>query len=69
LDNATLALGIVCDGDILQYICYDLEDQEMIDVLRPSFIQAREIKTQEKALNYIGTRGDTMGSVLEKRIR
>lgn len=63
------ALGIVADGDILQYICYDLEDQEMLELLRPSFVEANDVQNQEIALDYIGKRGNAVGSSYDKRIR
>jgi DNA-directed RNA polymerase II subunit RPB2 len=52
------ALGLESDRDIIAHICYDLEDTEMINLLRPSinFSQDDEgnpIKTKEEAINYL----------------
>ena len=50
------ALGVVSDNDILQYICYDMTDTEMIELLRPSLEEAQPIQHRETALKYIGNR-------------
>jgi len=65
----SLGLGIVTDADILNYICYDIDDTEMVELLRPSFEEAQPIQTQEIALDYIGKRGSTVGATSDKRIR
>lgn len=33
------ALGYVPDKDILEYICHDFADKQMMEVLRPSFTE------------------------------
>jgi DNA-directed RNA polymerase beta subunit len=63
------ALGIESDKEILQYICYDIEDADMLDLLRPSLLEAKadSITTQtvgggggyadgQDALAFIGAR-------------
>ncbi|KAF9106536.1 DNA-dependent RNA polymerase II [Mortierella sp. GBA35] len=63
------ALGLITDRDILQHICYNKEDQEMMTMLLPSIEQAWVIQDQETALDYIGRRGTTVGATKEKRMR
>ena len=63
------ALGIVSDGDILSYICYNLGDQEMLELLRPSFEKTQIIQSQEAALDYIGKRTSNPGVTQDKRIK
>jgi DNA-directed RNA polymerase II subunit RPB2 len=62
------ALGCVADKDILEHIIYDFEDQELMELLRPSLEEARMIQSEEIALDYIGKRGNTVGTIREKRI-
>eukprot|EP01104_Vermistella_antarctica_P008801 TRINITY_DN2233_c0_g2_i1.p1 TRINITY_DN2233_c0_g2~~TRINITY_DN2233_c0_g2_i1.p1 ORF type:complete len:1180 (+),score=351.20 TRINITY_DN2233_c0_g2_i1:251-3790(+) len=64
------ALGIVPDREILEYICYDVEDQEMTELVRPSLEEAFVIQDRDVALDYIGKRGSATGPVKrENRIR
>ncbi|WJX29898.1 DNA-dependent RNA polymerase II [Trifolium repens] len=63
------ALGFVADKDILQHICYDLSDTQMMELLRPSLEEAFAIQNQQVALDYIGKRGATVGVTKEKRIK
>ncbi|XP_057505694.1 DNA-directed RNA polymerase II subunit RPB2-like isoform X1 [Actinidia eriantha] len=63
------ALGFVADKDILEHICYDFSDLQMMDLLRPSLEEAFVIQNQQVALDYIGKRGSTVGVTREKRIR
>ncbi|KAI7738156.1 hypothetical protein M8C21_007539 [Ambrosia artemisiifolia] len=62
------ALGFVADKHILQWICYDLADTQMMELLRPSLEEAFVIQNQQVALEYIGKRGATVGFTKEKRI-
>lgn len=41
------ALGLVADKDILEHIVYNLDDVEMMDLLRPSLEEASVIQSQE----------------------
>lgn len=63
------ALGIVSDRAILEHICYDFGDQQMMELLRPSLEEAYWIQDQELALDYIGKRGAAVGAVRAKRIK
>ncbi|KAL8113008.1 hypothetical protein AgCh_020359 [Apium graveolens] len=53
---------------ILQSICYDFADAQMMELLRPSLEEASAIRDQEVALDYIGERGATVGVTRERRI-
>uniref|UniRef100_M4FCE2 DNA-directed RNA polymerase subunit beta n=1 Tax=Brassica campestris TaxID=3711 RepID=M4FCE2_BRACM len=65
------ALGFVADKDILEHICYDFADNQMMELLRPSLEEAFVIQNQLVALDYIGKRGQPMGVGVskEKRIK
>ncbi|KAI3840599.1 hypothetical protein MKX03_004611 [Papaver bracteatum] len=63
------ALGFVADKDILEHICYDFQDSEMMDLLRPSLEEAFVFQNQQVALDYIGKRGSTVGATRAKRIQ
>ncbi|KAL0328854.1 UNVERIFIED_CONTAM: DNA-directed RNA polymerase II subunit RPB2 [Sesamum calycinum] len=63
------ALGFVADKDILEHICYNFEDTQMMELLRPSLEEAFVIQNQQVALDYIGKRGATVGVSREKRIK
>ena len=52
------ALGIVSDEDILNHICYDRKDTQMLEALRPCIEEAFCIQDREVALDYIGKRGN-----------
>ncbi|KAI3952972.1 hypothetical protein MKX01_028664 [Papaver californicum] len=47
------ALGFVADKDILEHICYNFEDNKMMDLLRPSLEEAFVIQNQQVALDWI----------------
>nr|BAO48655.1 RNA polymerase II second largest subunit [Hyleoglomeris sp. R077] len=63
------ALGFVADRDILEHIIYDFEDQEMMEMVKPSLDEAFVIQEQNVALNFIGARGARPGVTKEKRIK
>ncbi|KAK5662241.1 hypothetical protein OQA88_8146 [Cercophora sp. LCS_1] len=52
------ALGVVSDEDILNHICYDRKDTQMLEALRPCIEEAFVIQDREIALDYIGKRGN-----------
>jgi len=52
------ALGVVSDEDILNHICYDRKDTQMLEALRPCIEEAFCIQDREVALDYIGKRGN-----------
>jgi DNA-directed RNA polymerase beta subunit len=47
------ALGFISDLEILERIAYNLEDEEIINALRPSLLEAFPIQTQDVALDWI----------------
>ncbi|KAJ0247166.1 DNA-directed RNA polymerase II subunit 2 [Hirschfeldia incana] len=63
------ALGFVADKDILERICYEFGDTQMMELLRPSLEEAFVIQSQQVALDYIGKRGAPIGTPSEKRIK
>jgi DNA-directed RNA polymerase II subunit RPB2 len=63
------ALGVVADKDILNYICYDPNDYQMMEMLKPCIEEAFVIQDQDVALDFIGKRGQTVGAKRESRIR
>ncbi|GAA0158956.1 DNA-directed RNA polymerase [Lithospermum erythrorhizon] len=63
------AMGIVADKHILEHICYDFNDTQMMELLRPSLEEAFVIQNQQVALDYIGKRGAPAGVSKEKRIK
>ena len=64
------ALGVVSDEDILNHICYDRRDTQMLEALRPCIEEAFCIQDREIALDYIGKRGNgNMGQNRMNRIR
>ena len=63
------ALGFVSDKDILEHICYSMEDTAMMDLLRHSLEEAQPIESQEMALDYLGKRGSVIGVTRERRLQ
>lgn len=63
------ALGAVADRDILERICYDFNDHEMLSLLKPCIEEAFVIQGQDIALDFIGKRGTTVGVSRERRIK
>ena len=63
------ALGIVADRNILQHICYDFNDTQMLELLKPCIEESFVIQDKDVALDYIGKRGMTIGVSKEKRIK
>eukprot|EP01135_Chromosphaera_perkinsii_P002141 Nk52_evm75s217 gene=Nk52_evmTU75s217 len=63
------ALGFVADRDILEHIVYDFADAEMTELLKPSLEEAFVIQEQLVALDFIGTRGSSVGVTKDKRIK
>ncbi|KAH0473671.1 MAG: uncharacterized protein KVP18_001686 [Porospora cf. gigantea A] len=63
------ALGCVADKDILQRICYDFRDRQMLNLLKPSLEEAQMFSTQQVCLDFIGKRGPTIGASREHRIQ
>ncbi|KAI0018667.1 DNA-dependent RNA polymerase 2 rpb140 [Xylariomycetidae sp. FL0641] len=64
------ALGVVSDEEILNHICYDRNDSQMMEMLRPCIEEAFCIQDREVALDYIGKRGNqTTGMTRDRRVR
>ncbi|RUS20720.1 hypothetical protein BC937DRAFT_94527 [Endogone sp. FLAS-F59071] len=63
------ALGQVADRDVLEHICYDRNDYEMLEMLKPCIEEAFVIQEQNVALDYIGKRGTTVGATKDKRVK
>src|SRR6201994_580948 len=79
------ALGVISDRDILEHICYDMQDVQMLEMLKPCIddgfvIQDREVcmfkifselllTIEQVALDFIGNRGTTTGLNRERRLR
>lgn len=55
------ALGLETEQDIVEHVCYDLEDTAMVDMLRPSLVEGLEMPSRQEALNFIGNRGAARG--------
>lgn len=62
------ALGIVSDAEILNCICYDQNDTEMREMIKPCLEEAFVIQDREVALDWIGRRSGMTGSK-DKRIK
>ncbi|PPQ67130.1 hypothetical protein CVT25_005731, partial [Psilocybe cyanescens] len=63
------ALGVISDRDILEHICYDMQDSQMLEMLKPCIDDGFVIQDREVALDFIGNRGTTTGLSRERRIR
>ncbi|MCJ1437412.1 DNA-dependent RNA polymerase II [Xylographa pallens] len=63
------ALGVVSDEDILNHICYDRNDTQMLEMLKPCIEEAFVIQDREVALDFISKRGSSQGVTREKRIK
>ncbi|KAI9806392.1 MAG: DNA-dependent RNA polymerase II [Piccolia ochrophora] len=63
------ALGVVSDEDILNHVCYDRNDSQMLEMLKPCIEEAFVIQDREVALDFIGKRGNSQGVTKDKRIR
>lgn len=63
------ALGVVSDEDILNHVCYDRNDTQMLEMLKPCIEEAFVIQDREVALDFIGKRGQSTGVPRDKRIK
>lgn len=63
------ALGVVSDEDILNHVCYDRNDIEMLEMMKPCIEEAFVIQDQGVALDYIAKRGTSQGANRDKRVR
>ncbi|KAF4573157.1 DNA-dependent RNA polymerase II [Pleurotus pulmonarius] len=62
-------LGVISDRDILEHICYDMQDVQMLEMLKPCIEDGFVIQDREVALDFIGNRGTTTGLSRDRRIR
>lgn len=62
------ALGVIADKDILERIVYDLNDEPMVALLKPSLEEAADFYSQDVCLDFLGKRGQTLGASKTKRI-
>eukprot|EP01128_Nolandella_sp_AFSM9_P009875 TRINITY_DN655_c0_g1_i1.p1 TRINITY_DN655_c0_g1~~TRINITY_DN655_c0_g1_i1.p1 ORF type:complete len:1271 (-),score=294.27 TRINITY_DN655_c0_g1_i1:113-3457(-) len=64
------ALGDISDKDIIERVCYDLNDTRMLELLRPSIEEAYSIQSKELAEIYIANRATAgVGVLRADRIR
>ncbi|RHY28751.1 hypothetical protein DYB32_005736 [Aphanomyces invadans] len=63
------ALGFVADREILEHICYDFTDVELMERFKPSLEEAFVIQEQEVALDFIGRRGSAVNVSKADRLR
>lgn len=60
------ALGVESDKDILEYITYDVDDimnEKVIEFLRYSVLDCKNVYTQEDAMKYMASFGEYKGSI------
>ncbi|EFC36869.1 DNA-directed RNA polymerase II [Naegleria gruberi] len=62
------ALSCQADKEIIKHIIYNLNDGQMMELLRPSLEEAVAVLSNTVALDYIGKRGNTLGASQEKRM-
>lgn len=62
------ALGIIPDKDILEHICYDPHDSDMLEMLKPCLEDSFPVQEREVALDFIGRRGTATGLSRDKRL-
>ena len=63
------ALGCVTDRDILQRICYDFNDVDMMNAFRPSIEESQPITSRLFALDFIGRRGSAANVLRAERVQ
>ncbi|KAF8581640.1 DNA-directed RNA polymerase II, subunit 2 [Ramaria rubella] len=63
------ALGVISDRDILEHICYDMQDAQMLEMLKPCIDDGFVIQDRDVALDFIGNRGTTTGLSRDRRLR
>ena len=63
------ALGVVSDEDILNHICYDQNDMQMMGLLRHGIDETQAYQSRESALDYISKRSNALGNSREKRLK
>lgn len=61
------ALGFVSVRDIIDHTIFDPNDADLLEIMKPSFAEASDVKGEHIALNYIRTRATVPGTVQLKR--
>jgi len=61
------ALGFISDKEILEMICYDINDKSLIELLRPTFEETEHINEVEIALDYIAKRSNSVHNTTKQR--
>lgn len=56
------ALGCTNDQEVIQNIVYDIQDHQMVELIRTSLEEASPYTTKNEALDFIGRRGQTVGT-------
>ncbi|GAA5941678.1 DNA-directed RNA polymerase II core subunit RPB2 [Sporobolomyces koalae] len=62
------ALDIIPDRDILDHICYDKNDSELFEMMKPCLEDAFPIQNRDVALDFIGRRGTVTALSRDRRI-
>ncbi|KAJ9127140.1 DNA-dependent RNA polymerase II [Naganishia onofrii] len=62
-------LGILSDQEIMKHIVYDVTDDAMTDLVRPSIEEGFAVQEQHIALDQIGRRGNVGMNAQDKRIK
>ncbi|BGP55023.1 hypothetical protein JCM8202_002196 [Rhodotorula sphaerocarpa] len=62
------ALDIIPDKDILDHICYDKNDSELFEMMKPCLEDAFPIQSRDVALDFIGRRGTVPALSRDRRI-
>ena len=63
------ALSIVSDEDILSHTCFDRNDTQMMELLKPCLEEAFVVQDTEVALDFISKRSGSLGAAREKRLK
>lgn len=61
------ALGVIGDREIIEHVVYNQEDEEMIELFRPSLQEAFPLQTKEVALDYISRRTPSYQAERDRR--
>jgi len=63
------AINVISDKEIIEHICYDPEDTEFIDMLRPCITEAQTFRGYESSLDFIGKRCSIAGEEKSRRLQ
>ncbi len=62
-------LGILSDQAIMKHICYDINDDAMTSLLKPSIEEAFAFQDNYRALDFIARRGNVGANAADARIQ